>query len=549
VDENGLDRVISGQRTSETCERGVVEENSVNEEVVRDLQTLFGIGVMGALSDGQLLDRFVERREGAVFEAIVCRHGPMVWGVCRRVLRDHHDAEDAFQATFLILARKAASIMPREKLGNWLYGVAYRTAMKARTKRTKRRGREGQAPNMPEPMSVPDDLRDELAESLDRELSRLPEKYRIPIVLCDLEGGTHKEAASQLGWPIGTVSSRLSRARSKLARRLSRRGVSLSSGSMAVLLTADSASADALTKLIGPTSRAASLVAAGRAATTGIVSAEVAALAEGVIKAMMLSKLKVVTAVLAVCLALVAGGTGLAQRAQAPGKKAGGAARGAEAGPRKPRNQGRRQALPGKAQSNFGGGPGEPLYMRKGDLFFVRSAVGDRFSIYDAATKRASSLRLPGSKESPLGVVPIIGDELISLRLDGQRITRLYVFSVKDWKWYPQDLKEPGPGGVAAHMGRSVASYAQGRYVYAFSAKAKRWSVLELPPEALPRPNMSAGQAMSIGMDAVVIEYDGHVHEFSGETGEWTHTDLRAVIDAAIDSAEDETKPDAKTKN
>ena len=159
----------------------------------------------------------MERREGAVFEAIVRRHGPMVWGVCRRVLRDHHDAEDAFQATFLVLARKAASVMPREKLGNWLYGVAYQTAMKARAMRAKRRGREGQVPDMPEPMAVPDDLRDDLAESLDRELSRLPEKYRTPIILCDLEGRTHREAASQLGWPIGTVSSRLSRARSMLA--------------------------------------------------------------------------------------------------------------------------------------------------------------------------------------------------------------------------------------------------------------------------------------------------------------------------------------------
>ena len=96
-------------------------------------------GSLGGLSDGQLLDRFVARREEAVFEAIVRRHGPMVWGVCRRVLRDHHDAEDAFQATFLVLARKAASVMPREKLGNWLYGVAYQTAMKARAMRAKRR--------------------------------------------------------------------------------------------------------------------------------------------------------------------------------------------------------------------------------------------------------------------------------------------------------------------------------------------------------------------------------------------------------------------------
>ncbi|QEH35057.1 RNA polymerase sigma factor CarQ [Aquisphaera giovannonii] len=104
----------------------------MTDAVVRDLQTLLDVGAMGDLPDGQLLGRFVERREGAVFEVIIRRHGPMVWGVCRRMLRDHHDAEDAFQATFLVLARRSASILPREKLGNWLYGVAYRTARKAR---------------------------------------------------------------------------------------------------------------------------------------------------------------------------------------------------------------------------------------------------------------------------------------------------------------------------------------------------------------------------------------------------------------------------------
>jgi len=248
---------------SEVYVRADVEKKSVMNVVGRDLHTLFGMGVMGTLSDGQLLDRFVERREEAVFEAIVRRHGPMVWGVCRRVLRDHHDTEDAFEATFLVLARKAASVMPREKLGNWLYGVAYQTAMKARAMRAKRRGREGQVPEMPEPVVMPDDLQDAVAETLDQELSRLPEKYRIPIVLCELEGITLKEAANQLGWPIGTVSSRLSRAKAMLARRLSRQGVSLSAGSLAVLLAQESASAGMPMRLIGPTTKAASLFAAG----------------------------------------------------------------------------------------------------------------------------------------------------------------------------------------------------------------------------------------------------------------------------------------------
>jgi len=285
------------------------------DAAVRDLQTLFDMGVTGALSDGRLLDRFVERREEAVFEAIIRRHGPMVCGVCRRVLRDHHDAEDAFQATFLVLARKSASIVPREKLGNWLYGVAYQTAMKARSQRTKRRGREAQVSDMPEPVAATHDPRNELAESLDRELSRLPEKYRIPVVLCDLEGRNHREAADQLGWPIGTVSSRLSRARALLARRLSRRGVSLSAGTLATLLAQESASAGMPTRLIGQTAQAASLFAAGGAVTAGMVPVQVAALTREVMKIMLFSKIKIAAIVLAAS-ALVVGGTGLVYRAQ-----------------------------------------------------------------------------------------------------------------------------------------------------------------------------------------------------------------------------------------
>jgi DNA-directed RNA polymerase specialized sigma24 family protein len=123
----------------------------------KHLQTLFSCGAIGAFSDAELLDRFISQRDQAVFETITQRHGPMVWGVCHRVLRDHHDAEDAFQATFLVLARKAGSVMPREKLGNWLYGVAYQTAMKARATTSRRRAREKQVPDMPEPMMVPHD--------------------------------------------------------------------------------------------------------------------------------------------------------------------------------------------------------------------------------------------------------------------------------------------------------------------------------------------------------------------------------------------------------
>jgi RNA polymerase sigma factor (sigma-70 family) len=234
------------------------------------------------LTDGQLLDCFVARRDDAAFEALVRRHGPMVLAVCHRVLRNHHDSEDAFQATFLVLARKATSIVPREAVGSWLYGVAYRMALKARATTAKRR--ERQVREMPEPEAPQEHGGSELQAWLDKELNRLPDKYRAPLVLCGLEGRSEKEAAGQLGLAQGTLSSRLSRARAMLAKRLARGGVELS---------LPAASAHVPTALLDSTIEAARLYAAGRAVAAGIVSAQVAALTEGVLTAMFFSKLKI----------------------------------------------------------------------------------------------------------------------------------------------------------------------------------------------------------------------------------------------------------------
>jgi RNA polymerase sigma factor (sigma-70 family) len=253
------------------------------------------------LPDGQLLESFVRDKDEFAFEALVRRHGPMVLGVCRRLLRNHHDAEDAFQATFIVLVRKASSIIPREMIANWLYGTAYRTALKARSIATRRRMRERQVSEMPEPQAVGTDHRwHDLQPLLDQELSRLPDKYRVPLVLCDLEGKTGKEVARQLGWPDGTVASRLSRGRAMLAKRLTRHGVALSGCSLAMLVSQNSACASVSTSLVFSTVKAASLLAAGRALTSGLVSAKVAALTEGVLKAMLLNKLKIPIALLAI---------------------------------------------------------------------------------------------------------------------------------------------------------------------------------------------------------------------------------------------------------
>jgi RNA polymerase sigma factor (sigma-70 family) len=247
------------------------------------------------LSDGQLLECFLARRDGAAFASLVDRHGPMVMGVCRRVLGNHQDAEDAFQATFLVLARKAASVVPREMVGNWLYGVAYRSAAKLRTLNARRRARERQVAEMPEPVAArPDDLWQDVRPLLDRELSHLPDAYRTAIVLCDLEGKTGKEAARQLGWPEGTVASRLSRGRKLLARRLTRRGHAVSGTALAALLRVESTPVP--TTVTSSTIRAA--LSAASSLAGGAASTKALALAEGVIHAMFLTKLKVLTGVL-----------------------------------------------------------------------------------------------------------------------------------------------------------------------------------------------------------------------------------------------------------
>lgn len=247
-------------------------------------------------TDGQLLASFIDQKDEAAFEALVRRHGPMVFGVCRRVTRNHHDAEEAFQATFLVLARKASSVKPREKVANWLHGVALRTAMKARAMTAKRRGREKQVTETPEPEAAQQDQGRDLRPLLDQELNGLPENYRLPILLCDLEGKTIREATRQLGWPQGTLAGRLVRGRRLLAKRLASRGVALSAGPLAAVVWQDAAFAAVPTSLMSSTAKAAAIVAAGRATVAGVISTEVAVLTEGVLKAVLLNKLKTAAA-------------------------------------------------------------------------------------------------------------------------------------------------------------------------------------------------------------------------------------------------------------
>jgi len=250
-----------------------------SSDLLRQVRTLFGVGVVAGMSDAELLERFTTQGAAdadatlaadAAFAALVARQGPMVLGVCRRALADQGDVEDAFQATFLVLVRRARSVRACDSLGRWLYGAARRVAAKARARSGRARVRS--APLEVDPVgreSSGDQV--ELLAALDEEVSRLPEKYRAPVVLCHLEGLTHAEAADRLRWPVGTVSGRLSRARDLLKDRLVRRGLAPTAGSMLAMLAAEGARAAVPESLAASTVRSATRLALGGMSHAGEV--------------------------------------------------------------------------------------------------------------------------------------------------------------------------------------------------------------------------------------------------------------------------------------
>src|SRR5437660_2664153 len=201
--------------------------------MVQHLRLMLEDGSPGA-RDGELLQRFALGRDESAFATLLHRHGPLVLGVCRRILHSVHDAEDAFQATFLVLARKASAIRQPDCVASWLYEVAYRLARKMKADVSKRRLREEKVPPA-EPHEPPDLSWRELKAVLDEELHQLPEKHRQPLLLCYLEGLTQEEAAQQLGWPRGTLKRRLERGRELLKGRLVRRGLGLGAAALATL--------------------------------------------------------------------------------------------------------------------------------------------------------------------------------------------------------------------------------------------------------------------------------------------------------------------------
>jgi RNA polymerase sigma factor (sigma-70 family) len=273
------------------------------------LQALFGLGRVGDWTDSQLLECF-KAGDGhdaeAAFSTLVRRHGPMVLRVCKGVLKDEHDAQDAFQATFLVLARGASSVRDRSSVASWLFGVSHRVASRAKVALARRRVHERRAGSMID--QVRRDREGELdvdRAALDAEIGRLPVKYREPIVLCYLEGLSQDQAAIQLGWPSGTVRARLCKARNMLRARLTRRGLVVPAAVVAMTSTAREALAAVPATLIDSTVRAAMLSGAGKVVAAGAASTAVAALANGTTQPASVAWLKLTFVVLSIGIASV----------------------------------------------------------------------------------------------------------------------------------------------------------------------------------------------------------------------------------------------------
>ncbi len=253
---------------------------------LRHLRDLFNGGTAVGLTDGQLLARYASDRDGPAFAALVARHGPMVAATCRAVLHREHDVEDAFQATFLVLARKASSVRGGDALGGWLHRVAYRVAVQANIEARRRSRRESEVSTMEIPAATRTGLDGDLHAIVHEEIDRLPDRHRLPVVLCDLEGLSYDQAASRLDWTVPTLRCRLSKARQRLRDRLGRRGVA--GAAFGVLITSSSEASSAV-----PASWASAAVAS---ATGGANSAVAVALSQTLLRSMLMTKLKIVAA-------------------------------------------------------------------------------------------------------------------------------------------------------------------------------------------------------------------------------------------------------------
>ena len=471
--------------------------------VGRQLEALWTSGTLTGMGDAQLLNRFAGVRDAAAeaaFRELVQRHGPMVMGVCRQILRRPHDADDAFQATFLVLVRKAGSIRVKESLAPWLYAVAYRTAQRARAIAS--RYRSAPVENVEDPMGQPasDACLFDLRPLLHEELNRLPGKYRDPIVLCHLEGKTHEEAARLLHWPVGTVSGRLSRARELLRSRLKRRGMEVSPAVLSANWLAGT-----------PTSVALPLIESTVGAAIGFaapaVSTSVLSLTQGVLKAMLLNKIKT-TALIVLLVGGMTAGAGVwgiqashaTSRTDQVGEQESTKDLPKVAGP----SQNTAPVLksltkgelfdPSAQGKGFGRGLSFPVVRKKNSPNLDPRRGGPSFrtaSIVlvespDRTTWEALSLAIDqpawSKVQLPAGTTaqPIAASDIAALMIKGKTIDHVAAFSPYTGEWSRQHLLKPVEEEINPEVGPGSALYQAGNDFYAFSARRGTWGVLHL---------------------------------------------------------------------
>lgn len=524
--------------------------------VARGLGVLWETGTLTGQGDAQLLGRFIGGGEGSAepaFRELLDRHGPMVMAVCRQVLGRASDADDAFQATFLVLVQKARSIRVGDSLAPWLYAVAVRTARRARFAAS--RQRTADVETLAEATEESTDAAFELdvRPMLHEELARLPGKYREPIVLCHLEGKSHEEAARLLAWPVGTVSGRLSRGRQLLKARLERRGVAVPSAMLASSrwLSLPSATAE----LLSPSLVESTLAAAARLATAGTIPATVQSLTQGVLRTMLLDKIKIASLALVV-LGIGTGGVAWTLRASRaanppePQQAAPETPPGGNVGEfRNPAGQAAPQAAPNAALPSagamrgalpLGDGPGgmastmmtftpgknypnmvdwrHPLpVFRTQDILVVESP--DRRSI------QAMSLAVEGNGRDhavwekftlPQGVTanPICSGDTLAPILKGKRIDLVAAFSRYTGIWAVLKLAKPAEEEITPNLSTGGAIYQVGNDVYAFSARKGTWGALHL--EGTEKPLVSASP------NDIEVLQGNKLYVFSLNVGKWT---------------------------
>jgi len=493
-----------------------------SETVLHNLHTLFNVGIVSGLTDGQLLEQFTCRRGEAAevaFAALVERHGSMVLSACLGIVGNEHDAQDAFQATFFILARKSNTLWVRDSLGPWLHRVACRAAVRVKVASNRRRATERRVAEMAESRAgCGSGSSDDLVQALHEEVDRLPDHYRRPVVLCDLEGHSYEEAARQLGCPVGTVRSRLARGRERLRGRLVRRGLASAEQSGAAIVP-DVAPKTVPAALLKSTIETVLQVQVGGALTAGAVSTSVTALAEGVLRAMLLTKIKTTIA-----LTLAAGvsvvGLGLLARG-APDNPAPAVQ---EAGQTKVEITVTPQvpaSKPTPAPRVEVPPPPKSLYQAPDPIIAFIDASGTAWA-HDPQTKTWHTYKPPkGVNVNEYRGRPPVARDFAPLAVHGDQITEIAAFSVKAGKWSRQALIEPAKGNVyPIVVGNHLAVYLIARHAYAFSSLTGKWSLQALSEPAPERFASPIYNPLVVDNSAVYAA-GRHAYAFSALTGTW----------------------------